>query len=231
MRLKSEIPDIGSTPSASVIISKYLREAIISGELAENDPVRQDVIAGLFNVSKIPVREALKILEAEGLVVFHRNRGAVVATITEPELAQMFEVRVLLESDIMRLAVPRMTEGHLKKITKACDRFINEDDPRRWAELNWEIHYAFYEAANRPFMMDMIRSIHDKIERYLRLQLSVVDGLIEADMEHRKILQACIDKDAEKAAGLMKEHIIGVCRDLYSHLPGFTGFDETKKEK
>ncbi len=229
MKLKADIPDIGSTPSASVIIAKYLREAIISGEMSENEPIRQDVIAGLFNVSKIPVREALKLLEAEGLVIFYRNRGAVVATITEPELAQMFEVRVLLESKIMQLAVPQMTEGHLINISRACDRFIAEEDPGRWAELNWDIHAAFYAAANRPFMLDMLRSIHDKIERYMRLQLAVAEGMTNADAEHRAILAACHEKDADKAADLMKQHIIGVCRDLYSHLPGFTGFDDEIK--
>ncbi len=229
MKLKADIPDIGSTPSASVIIAKYLREAIISGEMSENEPIRQDVIAGLFNVSKIPVREALKLLEAEGLVIFYRNRGAVVATITEPELAQMFEVRVLLESKLMQLAVVQMNDGHILRITEACDRFIAEQDPSRWAELNWDIHAAFYAAANRPFMMDMLRSIHDKIERYMRLQLTVAEGLTNADTEHRAILAACKLRDAEKAVELMKQHIIGVCRDLYSHLPGFTGFDDDIK--
>jgi DNA-binding GntR family transcriptional regulator len=221
LSLKLKVPDIGATPSASIIISRYLREAIISGDLAENEPIRQDQIATMFNVSKIPVREALKTLEAEGLVVFYRNRGAVVAAISEPELAQMFEVRILLESSILRLSVPNMTEKDFKKIAVACDRFIMEDDASRWAELNWELHLSMYEAANRPFMVNMIKSIHDKLERYLRVQLTVSDGLIQADKEHRKILEACKKRDADGAAELMKKHIAGVCQDLYAHLPGF----------
>jgi len=225
LSFKSKVPDIGATPSASIIISRYLREAIVSGDLPENEPVRQEQIAQMFNVSKIPVREALKTLEAEGLVVFYRNRGAVVASISEPELAQMFEVRILLESSIMRLSVPHMTAQHFKKIAAACDRFIMEDDASRWAELNWELHLAMYEAANRPFMINMIKSIHDKLERYLRVQLTVADGLIQADKEHRKILEACKNRDAEGAAELMKNHIAGVCQDLYSHLPGFGSFE------
>jgi DNA-binding GntR family transcriptional regulator len=88
-------PNLGIVPSASEVIAKHLREAITSGQLAEGEPVRQDDVARLFNVSKIPVREALKRLEAEGLVSFQRNKGAVVTVLTEPELAQIFEVRVL----------------------------------------------------------------------------------------------------------------------------------------
>ncbi|WP_048299866.1 GntR family transcriptional regulator, partial [Pseudomonas aeruginosa] len=103
-------PNLGIAPSASEIIAKHLREAIIAGHFAEDEPIRQDDIAQLFNVSKIPVREALKRLEAEGLVLFQRNKGAVVTRISEPELAQMFEVRVLLEAQAIRLAVPNMNE-------------------------------------------------------------------------------------------------------------------------
>ena len=103
-------PNLGIAPSASEIIAKHLREAIIAGHFAEDEPIRQDDIAQLFNVSKIPVREALKRLEAEGLVLFQRNKGAVVTRISEPELAQMFEVRVLLEAQAIRLAVPNMDE-------------------------------------------------------------------------------------------------------------------------
>ena len=80
-------PNLGIAPSASEVIAKHLRDAIISGQFAEDEPIRQDDIAGLFNVSKIPVREALKRLEAEGLVMFQRNKGAVVTRISEPELA------------------------------------------------------------------------------------------------------------------------------------------------
>ncbi|MBR9904685.1 MAG: GntR family transcriptional regulator, partial [Gammaproteobacteria bacterium] len=101
-------PNLGITPSTSEVIVKHLREAIIAGQIEEGEPIRQDDIANKFNVSKIPVREALKRLEAEGLVLFQRNKGAVVTKISEPELAQMFEVRVLLEVEAIRLAVPNM---------------------------------------------------------------------------------------------------------------------------
>ncbi|WP_240488201.1 GntR family transcriptional regulator [Halomonas sp. ALS9] len=212
-------PNLGITPSTSEVIVKHLREAIIAGQIEEGEPIRQDDIANKFNVSKIPVREALKRLEAEGLVLFQRNKGAVVTKISEPELAQMFEVRVLLEVEAIRLAVPNMGSETFDNAERICDEFNREDDVGRWAALNWELHACLYEPAQRPFMMGLIRSIHDKVERYLRLQLSLSKGKARADTEHRAIIAACRKGNADEAAALVEQHIIGVCRTLYDHLP------------
>ncbi|OEC34108.1 DNA-binding transcriptional regulator, GntR family [Pseudomonas cuatrocienegasensis] len=212
-------PNLGIAPSASEVITKHLREAIVAGHFAEDEPIRQDDIAKLFNVSKIPVREALKRLEAEGLVMFQRNKGAVVTRISEPELAQMFEVRILLEDKVLRLAIPNMSEETFTRAERICDEFIGENNIGRWAELNWELHACLYEPAQRPFLVGLIRSIHDKLERYLRLQMSLSEGKDRADHEHREIIAACRARDIERAVTLLDEHIIGVCRTLYEHLP------------
>ena len=105
-----QAPNLGAAPTASDVILKFLRNAISDGSLDEGEPIRQDEVARLFNVSKIPVREALKRLEAEGLVAFQRNKGAVVTSVSEPEIAQIFETRAILESNAIRLSVPHMTE-------------------------------------------------------------------------------------------------------------------------
>jgi DNA-binding GntR family transcriptional regulator len=201
------------------VIATHLREAIISGHFDEDEPIRQDDVAKLFNVSKIPVREALKRLEAEGLVLFQRNKGAVVTRISEPELAQMFEVRVLLEVQAIRLAVPNMTAATFAAAERICSAFLGEEDVGRWSELNWQLHACLYEPAQRPFMVNLIRSIHDKLERYLRMQMSLSEGKQRADQEHREIIAACRAGDADHAAALIAEHINGVCQTLYAHLP------------
>lgn len=216
------IPNLGAVPSASETISKYLRGAIIAGQLQEDEPIRQDEIAQLFNVSKIPVREALKRLEAEGLVQFVRNRGAVVTRIAEPELAQIFEVRVMLEGQVMRLAVPNMTPELLDKAEAICDEFLEEGNASRWSELNWKFHCCLYEAAQRPFLLNLIRSMHDKLERYLRVQMTIESGKERAHEEHREIVEVCRKGDAELAAKIVEKHIEGVCQSLYEYLPGVT---------
>lgn len=212
-------PDLGMVPSASEVIAKQLRHAIITGVVAEGDPVRQDDVARLFKVSKIPVREALKRLEAEGLVEFKRNKGAVVTRISEPELAQMFEVRVLLEVKAITLAVPNMTASDLARADAICAAFLSEDDVGLSSELNWDFHACLYAPAQRPFMLELIRSIHDKLERYLRIQASLPAGKARADLEHRAIVAACRAGDAPLAAHLTEAHIEGVCQSLHAQLP------------
>jgi DNA-binding GntR family transcriptional regulator len=213
------LPDLGAARTASDIIAEHIRDAIVRGIIEEGEPVRQDDVARMFNVSKIPVREALKRLEAEGLVAFQKNRGAVVTSLTGPEIAEMFEVRAILESNAIRLSVPRMTKDTFDRAQTYCDAFANEDDAANWALLNWQFHSSLYEDARRPFLLGLIRSVNDRIERYLRVQLAISGGHQLAVIEHRDILRACRTGDAEEAARLIEAHILNVHASLISHLP------------
>ena len=212
-------PDLGAAPTASDVIAKHIRDAIMTGTLEEGEPIRQDDVAKLFNVSKIPVREALKRLEAEGLVLFQRNKGAVVTSMSDAELAQIFEVRAMLESNAIKLAVPAMTEETFARAEAYCDEFMGETNVGRWAELNWKFHSSLYQDANRPYLINLIRSVNDRIERYLRLQLALSHGEKTADREHRAILAACRARDGELAASLLSAHITGAWISLLNHLP------------
>ena len=213
-----DVPDLGAAPTTSEVILKHLRDAIVTGALAEGAPIRQDDVARLFNVSKIPVREALKRLEAEGFVTFHRNRGAVVASLSEPEIVQVFEVRAILESSAVRLAVPVMSQADFARAEACCTAFAQEPDVSRWAALNWDFHSSLYAAANRPYLMRLIRNVNDRIERYLRVQLTVSGGHRTAVREHAGILAACRQRDAEGAARLVHDHVMGACQSLHKHL-------------
>ena len=137
----------------------------------------------------------------------------------DAELAQMFEVRMLLEDKLLRLAIPNMTADTFARAERICQEFVGEDDVGRWAELNWELHACLYEPAQRPFMISLIRSVNDKLERYLRMQMSLSAGKHRADHEHREILDACRAGDVELAVKLLDEHIAGVCKTLFEHLP------------
>ncbi|MGV1757339.1 GntR family transcriptional regulator [Rhizobium sp. A22-96] len=215
-----DIPNLGKAPSTSDLILKFIRDSIADGSLDEGEPIRQDDVARLFNVSKIPVREALKRLEAEGLVEFHRNRGAVVTSVSEPEIVQIFEVRAILESNALRLSVPFMTEKTFEKAQAYCDAFAGETDVARWSELNWQFHSCLYEDAERPYLVSTIRSVNDRLERYLRVQLTLSHGKETADREHRELLAICRTGDVEKAAAFLTDHIMGACQSLQHHLPG-----------
>jgi DNA-binding GntR family transcriptional regulator len=220
MPLKSvEVPDLGATPPASDVIREFIRNAIIDGSLDEGEPIRQDEVARIFNVSKIPVREALKRLEAEGFVEFQRNRGAVVTSLTEPEVAQIFEVRALLESKAISLSIPNMTESTLKRAEERSEAFARETDVARWSELNWQFHLSLYEDADRPFLIDLIRSIYDRIERYVRVLLSFSDATDVAVREHREMIELCRKGDVDRAAQLVNDHIMVACLSLHKCVP------------
>lgn len=218
-----QAPNLGAAPTASDVILKFLRNAISDGSLDEGEPIRQDEVARLFNVSKIPVREALKRLEAEGLVAFQRNKGAVVTSVSEPEIAQIFETRAILESNAIRLSVPHMTEETFREAEGFCDAFAWETDVAQWSALNWQFHSRLYLDAQRPFLVSTIRSVNDRLERYLRVQLALSAGQGKADREHREILAACRAGDAKRAERLLYAHIMGACSSLLHHLPGNRG--------
>lgn len=216
---KSFVTDLRAAPISSDVIADYIQNAIAEGTFKEGEPIRQDDVAALFNVSKIPVREALKRCEAQGLVVFVRNRGAIVTQMSEPQIAEIFETRAILESQAIRLSVPHMTTETFMRAQALCDAFIAERDAARWSELNWKFHSSLYEDADRPFLLGLIRSVNDRIERYLRIQLTLSDGMTRADNEHREIIRACRNGDADRAAELTYNHIIDASSALMRALP------------
>ncbi|TNV19526.1 GntR family transcriptional regulator [Buttiauxella sp. B2] len=213
-----DTPDLTKVPSTSEVIAQYLRRAILSEYFDENEPIRQDEVAKKFNVSKIPVREALKKLEAEGLVIFVRNRGAIVTRMSDDELAQLFEIRILLEVRLLELSVPAMKDRDFALIDEAYERYVSDTNIQNWSNLNWEFHAALYHAANRPLIVETVRMINQKLERYLRMQISLSDGKARADREHAEIIALCRKGEVEKVVAILKQHIYGVCQSLLDNL-------------
>ncbi|WP_272939098.1 MULTISPECIES: FCD domain-containing protein [Sinorhizobium] len=118
--------------------------------------------------------------------------------------------------------IPRFSgraEETFEKALAYCDAFAKETDVALWSELNWRFHSCLYEDAQRPFLVNTIRSVNDRLERYLRVQLTLSKGQQTADREHRQILKACRDMDEEKAADLLYAHIMNACKSLLKHLP------------
>src|SRR5215208_5109877 len=128
-----------------------LRERILRGDYPEGEPLRQDALADELGVSRIPVREALRQLESEGLVVFNPHRGAVVSSLSLDEIAELFELRAEIECDLVRRAIPLITEQQLERATEVLDEFeaaLAAGEASRWGQLNWHFHAALYAPAN-----------------------------------------------------------------------------------
>jgi DNA-binding GntR family transcriptional regulator len=165
-----------------------LRERILHGDYPEGEPLRQDAIADELGVSRIPVREALRQLEAEGLVTFSPHRGAVVSTMSLQEIAELFELRAEIESDLLRRAIPNMkNEDHnrAKEILVAYEIALRAGEVAKYGELNWQFHSTLYAPAARAFTMSMVGKLHQQSDRYLRMQLALTHGETRAKDEHR----------------------------------------------
>jgi DNA-binding GntR family transcriptional regulator len=198
-----------------------LRERILRGHYPEGDPLRQDALAEELGVSRIPVREALRQLEAEGLVTFSPHRGAVVSVLSLAEIEELFELRAEIESALVRRAIPGMTEEQLERATDVLDEFedaLVTGEAARWGPLNWRFHSALYAPANRVLTMGVLQKLHQHSDRYFRMQLLLTHGGTRANEEHRAIAAAVGDKDLDRASELMRSHIVDAGQSLLALL-------------
>ncbi len=194
-----------------------LRDRILRGHYPEGEPLRQDAIAIDLGVSRIPVREALRQLEAEGLVTFSPHRGAVVSTLSIDEITELFELRAEIESDLLRRSIPHMTDAdHVKaaNILAEYERELEGGDVAVWGQLNWEFHRTLYEPSGREFTLGIVAKLHQHSDRYLRMQLVLTHAERRARDEHRAIAAAAKAGDSKVGVKLMRDHILGAGRAL-----------------
>ncbi len=196
---------------ASAVADK-LREKIIRGELHEGEQLRQDAIASEFQVSRIPVREALRQLEAEGLIKIVANRGAVVSALSPEEIGELFEIRAVLECHVLRQAIASLTDDDFRKaeeILKGYERVVEEEsDIRSWGKWNWDFHSTLYAAANRPVLMNLLRTLNNNCDRYTRLHLLFTRDMHRSGRAHRLVLDACKTHNADEACAALWSHIM-----------------------
>ena len=188
-------------------IASQIRERILSGELAGGVPLRQERIAAEFGVSRIPVREALSRLEAEGLVRREHHRGCVVREVSLEDLEQLLEIRTALEVRALKLAVPRMGPADIAEAERVLAVYASSRTPAQWTERNLDFHLALYRAAGMPRLTGMIEELIRGTARYVRVYVSTVRGLDGPHKEHQDILEACRRRDPEEAAVLLEAHI------------------------
>ena len=194
-----------------------LRERILRGDFPDGEPLRQDALADELGVSRIPVREALRQLEAEGLVTFNPHRGAVVSTLSLEEIQELFELRAYIECDLLRLAIPRMSAEHLERAVEVLDEFddaLASEEAERWGPLNWQFHAALYVPANRTLTMGVLQKLHQHSDRYFRMQVLIAHGGPAASKEHRAIVEVVARREINAATELLRAHILGAGRSL-----------------
>lgn len=203
-------------------VAAQIRERILKREIAGGEPLRQEAIAKSFGTSIIPVREALRQLEAEGLVELHTHRGAVATKLTLDQALEWIHLRRLIETDLIGRAIDHMTEDHIANAERILGKFDEALDTVReidhWSEYNWDFHSALYSAAGRPETMKVLATLHRKCDRYIRLQLLGEDHIPRAEKEHADLIDLCRKRSKRAAKALMHQHIVGVEEDLVEQL-------------
>ena len=222
---RSNRSNIGVAPlqrqTVASMTLEAIRDGILHGNYAEGEPLRQDALADELGVSRIPIREALRQLEAEGLVTFSPHRGAIVSSLSLSEIEEVFELRSTIETDLLRRALPRLTIYQLDQADEVLDRYavaLRAADVAMWGELNWEFHSTLYAPAGRAVTMGIVHRLHQQSDRYLRMQLALTHGETRANEEHRAIAAAVRSGNAKQACLLMREHISGAGRSLLEFL-------------
>jgi DNA-binding GntR family transcriptional regulator len=204
-----------------------LRDRIIRGEYAEGAPLRQDALAEDLGVSRIPVREALHQLQAEGLVSFSPHVGAVVSTLSLTEIEELFDLRAMIEPDQLRRAIACISDENLERAAEILDAYeaaFQRGDVSAWGSLNWQFHSILLAPANRPLTFRLLENLHNQSERYMRVQLSLTHGEERANVEHREILATVRRREAKQASRLLTEHIRSAGQALAEFLRVRRGF-------
>lgn len=194
--------------TAQEAVLRELRRNILSSRWAPGTPLRQDAIAAELGVSRVPVREALKILEGEGQIGYEPHKGYIVRQLDAAELLEIYRLRTLLEAEAVRLALPRLTAGDLREMHDAMEAMeaLEPSDVISLSEENRRFHAALFQAAGAPRLQHFVRLLRDWADVYRALLYSDTNSLAQTCAEHREIYAACADGDAERVIKLLDEH-------------------------
>lgn len=199
-------------------VAAVLREAITTGLLQANQPLPQDEIASQLHVSHIPVREALRQLESEGLVTYEPNRGAAVSALSPEEILEIYEIRTILEVAALRRATPRLNELHLARAGRILQAAESAADPAVWGSLDVDFHQLIYALDDRPRLRELIAGLLRRVDRYWLSHGLMLRHRSTFEREHRELLQALERRDAAAAASLLAQHLAGASALLVAEL-------------
>ena len=185
-----------------------LRRRILSGALPAGSRIDQDAEAERLHASRMPVREALRRLGAEGLVDIAPHRGAVVRSLSVADLEDLYVMRLALEGVAGRLGATQLPPGELeamRQMLPAMEQIVAQDDPVAWLDLDWAFHRTLYRAAQRPRLLQTIHQLREEARRYRTVGLSMPRVLEVSLHEHRVIIDACERGDGEEVEVLIRQ--------------------------
>jgi DNA-binding GntR family transcriptional regulator len=193
----------------------HLRDEIVRGTFDPGERLRLEDVAARFGVSTMPVREALRDLESEGLVTIYPHRGAIVTELTAEDLQDIYDIRATLEAMATRLAVPRMTKATYQELEYIIEQMDGQlGHVAALVKLNHQFHSTLYAKSGRRHLCELNRALRYRTQHYLHAYMDDLGSMALAQGEHRAILEACQSGGAEEAASLVGEHVTEVGRAI-----------------
>ncbi len=205
------------------LVAAVLREAITAGHLRGNQPLPQDEIAAQLDVSHIPVREALRQLQSEGLVTYQQNRGASVTALTPGEIREIYEIRAILETAAISQACRQLPPEKLARAAGILDDAERTTDPAVWGSLDVEFHELIYALEDRPRLHELIAGLLRRVDRYWLSHGLMLRHRAEFEREHRALLDAVTQGDAVAAGTFLRGHLAGASDLLITEMASLEG--------
>lgn len=204
--------------TAQAAVLAEIRRLILDGQLRPGSPVRQDAIAASLGVSRVPVREALKILEGEGQITYRPHRGYFVNELTERDVREIYRIRELLESEALRIGIPKLTDEDLRVMAECLERMKEGGATGVLSEWNSRFHLTMLRASGMPFLLKHIRLLREATDAYRSLYYMSDHALETVSEEHRLIFEAAKAGDAERVVALTQAHHEHTVEALREHL-------------
>ncbi|HOQ97964.1 MAG TPA: GntR family transcriptional regulator [Anaerolineae bacterium] len=198
-------------PSRQGFVTDRLRDAILKGYLTPGQRLEQNEVASLLGVSRSPVREAMQVLAAEGLITLEPHHSAVVAELSPQEVVEIYHVRGILEGGLAALAATRMDAARIAHLQCVLDEISTATEPDHWLELNHEFHNTIYQAAGRPRTLAIVVSLRNTAALFIRSFVTSLEHREDSIKGHRLIFEALANADAAAAEAQTRQHLQLVC--------------------
>ena len=198
------------SPSLEQMAFSKIEEEILTGELPRGTSLGEVALAKRLGVSRTPLRSALHRLSEEGLVEIQANKGAKVIGINTSDLVDIYTIRQRLEGLASSLAAKRISKEELRELEESVDLaefYVNRNDTEHIKELDTVFHSIIYKASGSRFLAMTLSELHKKIKAYRKRSLDVPGRLLNTISEHREILEAIKNGEAERADELTSLHI------------------------
>lgn len=193
-------------PTAVDLVTDEVRQMILSGRIAPGEVLRQEALAEELGVSRVPVREAITRLHAEGLLNVVPHKGAYVHDLSVDEVRETFNIRLRLEPWIFSEAIPHITDAEINKAEKLVKE-MDKTSGGEWGHLNWRFHETLYLPAHCEITLQMLRVLHDRCDRYFRFQVMKVPIREQSHEEHMQLVEACRKRDVKLGTKLLENHV------------------------